>query len=210
MAGKMVIRFGLGCLKKIKVKFNFLLLTFAFPMFLNPNPLTITHRGIWVRAMSIASPDSIPRIVEIAQKLAITDIYIQIVVGGYAYYDSDFLPRSEYLSKTSGVDYEPLDSLLHNSIIQKSGIRVHAWVNALLVWSLSALPESLNHLLYIHPEWFLMDVRGRSMANYTSQDWENFGLEGIFFGPGTKRGGGISDRGLLRNCKKISGCWDSS
>ncbi|MCK5258434.1 MAG: hypothetical protein KAJ69_02850 [Thermoplasmatales archaeon] len=47
------------------------------------------HRGLWVRAVSIASPDSIPRILHIAQKIGITDIYVQVVVAGYAYYKSN-------------------------------------------------------------------------------------------------------------------------
>jgi len=139
------------------------------------------ERGLWVRAASIAHADSIFKIVELASKLGVTDIYAQVVVGGYAYYDSDLLPRSQYLSSVSEPDYDPLNSLLH--AVRNTSIRVHAWVNALLVWSLEEVPDSLNHVLHIHPEWFLRDVHKRSMAHYTHQEWKGLGLEGLFLDP---------------------------
>ncbi len=81
--------------------------------------------------MSIASPDSIPRIIQVAENLRITDIYVQVVVGGYSYYKSEILPRSEYLAKISGFNYDPLDSLIKS--FHKKNINVHAWVNAMLI-----------------------------------------------------------------------------
>jgi len=104
------------------------------------------HRGLWVRAVSTASPDSITRIIQIAEKLGVTDIYVQVVVAGYAYYDSQLLPRSQYLSEVSGSRYDPLDALI--KAVKNRPIRIHAWVNALLVWSLKEQPDSARHVLY--------------------------------------------------------------
>lgn len=143
------------------------------------------HRGLWVRAVSIASPDSISRILQIAQNLGITDIYVQVVVAGYAYYNSNLLPRSQYLSKISGSNYDPLDSLIHAA--HNRSIRVHAWVNALLVWSLKEPPDSSNHILYTHPEWFIKDVCTRSMADYSYEEWIDSGLEGLYLDPANQQ-----------------------
>ncbi len=139
------------------------------------------HRGLWVRAVSIASPDSIPRIFHIAENLGITDIYVQVVVASYAYYKSHLLPRSQYLSEISGPMYDPLDALI--KVAEKKGIRVHAWVNALLVWSLKEPPDSANHIFYTHPEWFIKDVSTRSMVDYSPEEWTNLGLEGLYLDP---------------------------
>ena len=155
------------------------------------------HRGLWVRAVSIASPDSIPRILHIAQKLGITDIYVQVVVAGYAYYKSNILPRSQYLSKVSGSNYDPLDSLIRAA--HKRSIRVHAWVNALLIWSLKEPPDSSNHILYTHPEWFIKDARTRSIADYSHKEWTDAGLEGLYLDPANQE----VQRHLKKVCTEI-------
>lgn len=139
------------------------------------------QHGLWIRASSIAHADSMFKVVERATELGVTDIYAQVVIAGYAYYESDILPRSQYLSRVSEPEYDPLDSLLR--AVRSKPIRVHAWVNALLVWSLDEPPDSVSHVLYSHPEWFLTDVHKRRMAHYTHQQWESLGLEGLFLDP---------------------------
>lgn len=139
------------------------------------------RRGLWVRAASVASPDSIPRVLEIARKMRITDIFVQVVVGGYAYYNSKILPRSQYLARISEPTYDPLRSLIKECAA--TPIRVHAWVNALLCWSLDEPPDSVNHVFHEHPEWFIRDVNTLSMADYTYTQWKNSRLEGLYLDP---------------------------
>lgn len=139
------------------------------------------HRGMWVRGVSIACPDSVTRIISVAQRLGITDIYVQAVVAGYAYYNSGLLPRSQYLSEISGPNYDPLAALMQAA--HKKSIRVHAWVNALLVWSLRDPPDSLRHAVYTHPEWFISNIYKRSILDYTYQEWNDRKLEGLYLDP---------------------------
>jgi hypothetical protein len=136
---------------------------------------------MWVRAVSVAFPDSIARIIEIAQEMDITDIYMQAEVAGYAYYSSAILPRSQYLAECAPPSYDPLNSLLKAA--QQESIRVHAWVNALLVWSLKNPPDSARHLFYTHPDWFINDIMGRSMHEYSYDEWVQAGLEGLYLDP---------------------------
>ncbi len=138
-------------------------------------------RGLWVRAAATAAPDSIPRIIELVDELGITDLFVQVVVGGYAYYHSKYLPRSQYLSRIGPEDYTPLDSLLKS--LSKRPVRVHAWVNTFLVWSMSSPPDSQTHLYYTHPGWFIRDVNNHSIVDYPFISWLDMNLEGLYLDP---------------------------
>ncbi len=139
------------------------------------------QKGMWLRAASMASPDSIPKIIQIAKQYQITDIYAQVVVGGYAYYPSSIIPRSQYLAKISGPVYDPFDSLIQAA--HRCSIRVHAWVNTLLIWSLREPPDSTRHIYHTHPEWFIKDIIRKSMHEYSRDEWFDAGLEGLYLDP---------------------------
>ncbi len=141
----------------------------------------VFQKGMWLRAASMASPDSIPKIIQIAKKYKITDIYAQVVVGGYAYYASTIIPRSQYLAKISGPVYDPFDSLIRAAY--KCSIRVHAWVNTILIWSLTEPPDSIRHIYHTHPEWFIKDVQNKNMHEYSREEWFDAGLEGLYLDP---------------------------
>lgn len=148
---------------------------------LESKPDQAFRQGLWVRAASTASPEAISRIVAVVNKMEITDIFVQVVVGGYAYYNSELLPRSQYLSKTAGQHYDPLDSLIR--AFRGTPVRIHAWVNALLCWSLPEPADSSSHVYYVHPEWFIRDVNGVSMVDYSYFQWKNMNLEGMYLDP---------------------------
>ena len=139
------------------------------------------RRGLWIRATSTASPDSISRIVRVVNDMDVTDVFVQVVVGGYAYYKSKLLPRSQYLSRISGADYDPLDSLIR--AFEGTSVRIHAWMNTLLTWSLSEPPDSLRHIFYTNPDWFIRDVNNQSMADYSYYKWKDLRLEGLYLDP---------------------------
>lgn len=140
------------------------------------------QRGMWVRASCLAFPDSLPKIMRVAEDMNITDIYAQVVVSGYAYYRSRILPRSQYLARISGAKYDPLSALIREA--KKRSMRVHAWVNCFVIWSLETPPDSARHVYYLHPEWFIKDLRGKSVRDYTYVEWRRWGLEGMFLDPG--------------------------
>lgn len=160
-------------------------------------PASGFRRGLWVRAASVAVPESIPRILSVAETMEITDLYVQVVVAGYAYYDSRLLPRSQYLSSVAEPDYDPLDSLI--KAFAATPTRIHAWVNTLLFWSLPEPPDSTTHILYTHPEWFIRDVHRRSMIEYTHAMWTNCRLEGLYLDPEHP---GVTDL-LSRICAEV-------
>jgi len=146
-----------------------------------PTPKPTEGRGIWVIAYQIASPDNIRKIVETAKENNFNTLFVQIVVGGYAYYNSDILPRSENLTDSL---FDPLKDIIEEA--HKKGLEVHAWINTYIVWSREALPKASNHILYQHPDWFLIDDNGKSMSEYTKDDmiWHN--VEGMYLDAGKK------------------------
>ncbi|MGB3340082.1 MAG: family 10 glycosylhydrolase [bacterium] len=155
------------------------------------------QKGMWVRAASMVLPTSIPEIIEIAKKYEITDIYAQVIVGGYAYYPSLIVPRSQYLAKKSDQTYDPIDSLIQAA--HKYSIRVHAWVNTILAWSLREPPDSTRHLFYTHPEWFIKDITRKSMVDYSADEWYDAGLEGMYLDPSNPMVGDY----LKTTCREI-------
>lgn len=144
-----------------------------------PTPKPTEGRGLWVVAYQIASPENIEKIVETAKEHNFNTLFVQIVVGGCAYYNSEILPRSENLSDSL---FDPLKKIIEEG--HKRGLEIHAWINTYLVWSKRALPTSDEHILYKHPEWFLIDDNGKSMAEYTKEDMIWHGTEGVYLDPG--------------------------
>ncbi|MCD6131454.1 MAG: family 10 glycosylhydrolase [Candidatus Hydrothermae bacterium] len=134
-------------------------------------------KSLWVTARALRTKESIDELVEFSQKYKFDELFVQVVVGGYAYYQSDILPRTEYMSE----DFDPLGYLVKK--IEGSDIKVHAWINTCLYWSIKDKPKDSTHVLYQHPEWFLHDKEGRSMAEYEYEDIINYGVDGLFLDP---------------------------
>jgi uncharacterized lipoprotein YddW (UPF0748 family) len=146
-----------------------------------PTPKPTEGRGLWVIAYQVASPDNIRKIVKTAKENNFNTLFVQVVVGGYAYYNSKILPRSENLSDSL---FDPLKEIIEEG--HKNGLEIHAWVNTYIVWSKKALPISKKHVLYEHPDWFLIDDNGNSMAEYTKEEmiWQD--VEGLYLDPKKK------------------------
>ncbi len=159
------------------------------------------QQGMWIRASCLADPDSLAKIMAVAEDMNVTDLYAQVVVSGYAYYRSGVLPRSQYLAKIAGSEYDPLQAVIAAG--HKRSMRVHAWVNCYVVWSLKTPPDSARHIYYQHPEWFIRDVRGRSALDYPHPVWENWGLEGLYLDPAQPE----VRRYLETVCAEICGCY---
>ena len=106
-------------------------------------------RGMWIQASFIRDPQNVEKIVQSAKSHNFNLLIVQCVVGGYAYYDSKILPKSEYIRQYK--DYDPLREFIH--LCHKNGIQLHAWVNTYIVWSGDEPPKAPTHVLNLHPDW---------------------------------------------------------
>ncbi len=133
-------------------------------------------RYFWVSRDAMVHPDSLDRLILMAEAAGANGLVVQVMGRGEAYYNSDILPRAEF----SGFD-DPLAYLIARA--KPRGMEVHAWVNAFLVWSAPQAPSDSSHVWHTHPEWFMADASGRSTREYSRSEAEAAGIVGATLSP---------------------------
>lgn len=134
--------------------------------------------GLWVVRDQLSSREKIDAFVDFAAENDMRDIFVQVRGRGDAFYHSSFVVRSEYLNTN---DWDPLEYTLAQA--HNRGLRVHAWLNVLLLWSADQRPKNENHLLYQHPEWCAVDADGVKDIQRHAADFAGLGTEGIYLSP---------------------------
>jgi uncharacterized lipoprotein YddW (UPF0748 family) len=137
-------------------------------------------RAFWVVRNRITTPEKIRTIVETAKEYHFNTLIVQVHGRGDAYYHSEIDPRAEDLAGQDP-DFDPLAMILE--LGHEAGLEVHAWVNAIYIWSKETEPVSRQHVLHRHPEWIMWDDEGRSLATYTRRDVAAKGIEGKYVDP---------------------------
>jgi uncharacterized lipoprotein YddW (UPF0748 family) len=136
-------------------------------------------RGMWVVRYDMASPESINGAIEMAKRLNINALFVQVNGRGEAYYDSKILPRAPGITQ----GFDPLAYTISQA--HAAGIEVHAWINAYTISSIENRPMAHEHVLNRHPEWVMYDKDGRSMKDYSGQVLSER-LVAIYLDPGLK------------------------
>jgi len=108
--------------------------------------------------------DKIPRLIEDAQALGATDLFVQVYRGGRAWFDSSLADAAPYRSLREANGLDTLSELLTQA--HGAGLRVHAWVNVLSLAGNKSAPliEALGR------DAVLVDQRGRSILDYPRLD----------------------------------------
>jgi len=145
---------------------------------LSRNTNAQSRLGLWVVRDQLNSKGKIDAFVDFAAENEMRDIFVQVRGRGDAFYRSAFVVRSEYLD-TNG--WDPLEYTLAQA--HTRGLRVHAWLNVLLLWSADQRPKNENHLLYQHPEWCAVDADGVKDIQRHTADFASLGTEGIYLSP---------------------------
>ena len=144
-------------------------------------------RGLWVLAEGsvrvLDDPERIPRLIQRALELDVSDLFVQVYRGGRVFYPTDFEIEA---ASIAGADPE-IDAF--GSLIEAAhgnGIRVHAWVNVL---SLSTRRDA-NLIEELGPEAVLVDRYGRSILDYPGLEvpepdrrYYRMGTRGIYLDP---------------------------
>jgi uncharacterized lipoprotein YddW (UPF0748 family) len=86
------------------------------------------------------------------------------------------------LKNDDGSPFDPLETLLRRA--HARGVEVHAWLNALIVWSGVDPPEEADHVMNRHPDWVAVDAGGRSLADYSPEEFRRANIEGVFLAAG--------------------------
>lgn len=137
-------------------------------------------RGLWVVRDTLSDSESIIKLVDFAEKHNFNVLFVQVRGRGDAWYNSYFVPGPASVTLV-GNGFDPLSELI--GLAHDRGIEVHAWLNMYLTWSDDNLPESPEHPLNKHPEWFMVSAGGVSMADCPIETVRNDILEGRYISP---------------------------
>jgi len=163
-------------------------------------------RGLWVVRTALASPVTIDRVVDDAQRAGFNALFVQVRGRGDAFYRSELVPRSDILAEQPA-GFDPLARLLERA--RSHGLQVHAWMNMLLCAGFGRILPG-GHVAGVHPEWIMVPrsaaraalaERGQGLlalvARHSSAD-----AEGLYLSPSSP---GVGDhleavvRELLRS-----------
>ena len=148
-------------------------------------------RGLWVlcegSARTLEDPARIEALVEHAEALEVTDLFVQVFRGGRSWFDSSRSDTSPFEAIRGATGLDPLAETLQRA--HAAGIRVHAWVNVL---SLSRNREA-KILEDLGPDAVHVDRRGRSVLDYPGFDlpapdreYYRMGTRGLYLDPGAE------------------------
>ena len=85
-------------------------------------------RYLWVIRNSMTTKADIDNMIEFATLNRFNNLLVQVRGRGDAYYESNLVPKSNLIKN---VDFDPLAYII--PLAKEKGIRVHAWVNTIMV-----------------------------------------------------------------------------
>lgn len=138
-------------------------------------------KALWVVRTSLLSSASIDQMVSRTADAGFDNLFVQVCGRADAYFPSRVYPPAENCRELLDSGFDPLAYVIQKA--HARGIKVHAWVNALLVWSNGRPPEDPGHVLNRHPEWMMTDRSGGSLARYSQPLFKKLGITGVFLSP---------------------------
>jgi len=155
--------------------------------------LTTVGNYDWpVKGASAASQSAaLVSIIEQLKNLNFNVILFHVRPTSDAFYNSDLVPWSYYLTGTQGIDpgYDPLAVAIEEA--HKRGMEVHAWLNPYRIGSTSITLAS-NHPAVLHPEWSIVYGSNRylnpglpavksHLKDVVTEIIQNYDVDGIHF-----------------------------
>ena len=113
---------------------------------------TTQTRALWVTRSTLASAESIKKMVAAAEAGGFNTLMVQVRGRGDAYYTGTVEPRASELAARP--EFDPLATVIEQA--HSAGLKVHAWVAVNLVSSSVSLPASRDHVVYRAPEWLIV------------------------------------------------------
>ena len=104
-------------------------------------------------------------------------VFVQVRSRGYAFYDSDIVPKHPKINP----DFDPLEYTL--TLGNALGIEVHAWMNSYILWSSKYEPEDANHLYHEHKEWTEANIHGKMDSKIKLSEPQSPQWEGVYLSP---------------------------
>lgn len=111
------------------------------------------YRAFWVTRYELTSTTNVALVVKTAAENNFNALFVQVCGRGTSFYNSSLLPKDPSAPNTDMLQYCLTEAKKYN-------IEVHAWINALYVWSdpLSKAPP--QHIALQHPDWLIARADG--------------------------------------------------
>jgi uncharacterized lipoprotein YddW (UPF0748 family) len=153
-------------------------------------------RGLWVLCEGsqrvLDRPERLPALLDDAQALGATDLFVQVYRGGRAWFDSSLADATPWRETRERTGRDPLAELL--AAAHARGLRVHAWANVLSLSSNRDAPI----LRELGRDAVLVDQAGRSILDYPGLDvphpdrrYYRMGTPAVWLDPGAP---GVAER----------------
>jgi uncharacterized lipoprotein YddW (UPF0748 family) len=136
------------------------------------------NAGLWVVRNQLTSKKNIDNVINFARNNGITDLFVQVIGRGEAYYHTNIIPETQYV-KVSQID--PLAYFCNKA--EQYDLEIHAWVNILLVWSKPGPLFKKNHFINRHKSWFMVDKNNQNILQPPQKELKSRGIEGRFLSP---------------------------
>jgi uncharacterized lipoprotein YddW (UPF0748 family) len=130
---------------------------------------------------TLHTPESIDRMVDQAAGAGFGDIFVQVCGRGDAWFPSRVYPHSEPVRDALASGFDPLAHTLQKA--HARGLKVHAWINTLLIWSAEDRPTQPEHIFNSHRDWMMYDEDGHSLASYGFRGYRRHNITGAFMSP---------------------------
>ncbi len=114
----------------------------------DPAPPKAELRAFWVDGFhpGIRTPEEAERLVVEAKKANINALFVQVRRRADSFYTKTFEPPVE--DPAYDPNFDALECILE--LAHKEGIEVHAWINAMPVWSSRTPPRDPRHIFHRH------------------------------------------------------------
>jgi uncharacterized lipoprotein YddW (UPF0748 family) len=158
-------------------------------------PAPAQRRALWVLAEGsqrvLDDAGRVAALLDHAQALGATDLFVQVYRGGRAWFDSNLADPAPYRASVAAGGRDALALLLERAA---GRVRVHAWVNVLSLSNNAEAPI----VAALGRASVLVDRRGRSLLDYPDYDvpppdrrYYRMGTPGVYLDPAAP---GVSER----------------
>jgi uncharacterized lipoprotein YddW (UPF0748 family) len=106
-----------------------------------------------------------------------TIVFIQVRGRGYAFYNSDIVPKHPKIA----TEFDPLDYAV--TLGHALGIEVHAWMNSYILWSSKTPPENSEHLYHTQKSWTEANIHGKMDSQIKLSEPQSPQWEGVYLSP---------------------------
>ena len=152
-------------------------LFFLFIQFSFAQLSDLDTRCLWIVRESMYNEKMINSALVYAYQSGYNIVFIQIRGRGYAFYNSDIVPKHPKIA----TEFDPLDYAV--TLGHALGIEVHAWMNSYILWSSKTPPENPKHLYHTQKGWTEANIHGKMDSQIKLSEPQSPQWEGVYLSP---------------------------